>query len=445
MKKFIITVKTQFETINIVGVNDIGLYHVIEVYLKKEPELRLGGKSYSFQGVEEFTIHEFESDASLDKLLSYVKDNNLRKKSLTGREYIETEHLSKFGEDVTMNYLQPEKATKQKESNTHMKIFISHSSKNSDYGNALVELLTGVGVHGDNIIFTSNDAYGIPIGQNIFNWLKSRISEKPHVLYLLSPQYYSSVACLNEMGAAWVVENEHTMIFTPDFDLGSYEFQNGALDPREIGFYINNQDRLTAFLEGLKGSFTISNNPVVINQKVREFIDKINKFNPPKKESIAFPTIPDEDFWTSPSPDPIKKEEKVLSKPIKTVNRTKGSNTERLFDDLMNNKLKDEEVVMINYIMETGKYKLGTGWQESNEIENIKAWEDVNGLSNQLSLNYSGVLRRFEMRKLTEVSDTTSHGNPKEVTIIEEFQEKLLDLPEEVKNKIMEIVSNYEN
>ncbi|PWH81228.1 toll/interleukin-1 receptor domain-containing protein [Brumimicrobium oceani] len=449
MKKFIITVKTQFETINIVGISEKVLYHVIKVYLKKEPELRLGGRTYSFQGIEEFSIHEFESEDTIDELLSFVEKNNLRKKSVTGREYIETKHLKNYGTDVSLDYLhlditKEELSDKKQESNTHMKIFISHSSKNSDYGNALVELLTGVGVHGDNIIFTSNDAYGIPIGQNIFNWLKSRISEKPHVLYLLSPQYYSSVACLNEMGAAWVVENEHTMIFTPDFDLSSYEFQNCALDPREIGFHINNQDRLTAFLEGLKGSFTISTNPVVINQKVREFIDKINKFNPPLKESISFPTISDEDFWTSPSPDPIKKEEKVPAKSIKSFKK-KGSSTERLFDDLMNNKLKDEEVIMIHYIMETGKYKLGTGWQESNEIENIRAWQDVNGLSNILSFNYAGVLRRFEMRKLTEVSDTTSHGNPKEVTIIEEFQEKLLDLPEEVENKIIEVVSKNEN
>ncbi len=48
--------------------------------------------------------------------------------------------------------------------------------------------------------------------ENIFKWLKGRISEKPFVIYLLSPEYFSSVACLNEMGAAWVVENQHVAI-----------------------------------------------------------------------------------------------------------------------------------------------------------------------------------------------------------------------------------------
>ena len=100
-----------------------------------------------------------------------------------------------------------------------MKIFISHSSKNKSYGQALVNLMISLGINSDKIIFTSNVAHGIPIGNNIFNWLKSQISDKPYVIYLLSPEYYQSIACLNEMGAAWVIENEHSMIFTPNFDL----------------------------------------------------------------------------------------------------------------------------------------------------------------------------------------------------------------------------------
>src|SRR5690625_1535910 len=148
-----------------------------------------------------------------------------------------------------------------------MKIFISHSSKDSDYGNALVDLLTGVGINSNDIIFTSNDAYGIPSGQNTFNWLKDRISEGPYIIYLLSSHYYTSVACLNEMGAAWIVENRHSMIFTPTFDLDSYEFQNGALDPREMGFYIDKKYRITEFIETLKNIFNINSNQVLIIQK----------------------------------------------------------------------------------------------------------------------------------------------------------------------------------
>ncbi|MDS9467969.1 toll/interleukin-1 receptor domain-containing protein [Paracoccus sp. MBLB3053] len=126
-----------------------------------------------------------------------------------------------------------------------MKIFISHSSKNADYGKALVEFLTSIGVAHNNITFTSDSAYGIPSGANIFDWLKGKISEKPFVIYLLSPEYFSSVACLNEMGAAWVIENQHISIFTPDFDIDGSNFRNSVLDPREMGFRLNDRDRIT--------------------------------------------------------------------------------------------------------------------------------------------------------------------------------------------------------
>jgi len=449
MTKFIVTVTVQFETYNIIGINELALYHVIRAYLNRESELRLGGKSFVLKGVEEFTIHLFENDEVLDKFLGYIKENNLRKKSMTGRDYFETKYIEEYGTDVTDKYLSPEAENNNEQNDTSslsMKIFISHSSKNADYGNALVELLTGVGVHGDNIIFTSNDAYGIPIGQNIFNWLKSRISEKPHVIYLLSPEYYSSVACLNEMGAAWIVENEHTMIFTPNFNLSSYEFQSGALDPREIGFYINNQDRLTSFVVSLKSHFTISSNPVIVNQRVREFISRIEKIKttePVKKDASL---VSEDDVWSTPNVESVRVKEIKEKKPEPSMKiKRKVTGSSKFLSDLLGGKLKDEEVILIHYILDTARFKLGTGWQESHEIENIKAWEDVNSLNNQLSSNYASSLRRFEMRKLTEVSDTTSHGNPKEVRIVDDFQEQILNLPADVESKIDEVVSQNEN
>jgi tetratricopeptide (TPR) repeat protein len=160
-----------------------------------------------------------------------------------------------------------------------MKIFISHSSKNTDYGLALVNLLTGVGVAHDSIVFTSDSSYGIPVGYKIFDWLKAQISDRPFVIFLLSPDYYSSVACLNEMGAAWVVENQHAALFTPNFDLDDPNFRNGALDPREIGFFINDEDRVTEFIDSLKKDFSITDKPVVINRKREEFLKNVGLIN----------------------------------------------------------------------------------------------------------------------------------------------------------------------
>jgi hypothetical protein len=318
-----------------------------------------------------------------------------------------------------------------------MKIFISHSSKNANYGNALVNLLTGVGISGDQIIFTSNDAYGgIPIGQNIFDWLKNRITEKPYVLYLLSPEYYTSVACLNEMGAAWVIENKHTMIFTPNFKLDSYEFQNGAIDPREIGFYIDNSDKLIAFIDSLRTDYKVTNNQVLINQKIREFLEVIQPLGKSLPKEIKPKKIKEPIIAESQ----VLEQKKTIPKPKNEVKKYVGKS--RFFNDLINNKLKDEEVILTHYIIDTAKFRLFTGWQEEEEIKNIKVWEDVNRINNTLSSKYESALRRFEMKKLATVSAVTSGGNPKEFQISEELQDELLDLPEMIIEKINEIIEN---
>jgi len=327
-----------------------------------------------------------------------------------------------------------------------MKIFISHSSKDIEFGNALVELLIGVGINGDHIIFTSNEAYGIPIGQNIFNWLKNRISEGPHVLYLLSPNYYKSVACLNEMGAAWIVENQQTMIFTPNFKLDSYEFQNSALDPREIGFYIDNQDRITGFIESLKEQFSISTNQVLINQRVREFIKTVEEIRKRTSKNDSSLGALKEKIKSTEEKKPLTKTIKenatnTASKNTSSSN-SKGNKSVQ-FDQLILNKLTDEEILLFHYVMETGRFKLGTGWQEKHEIENIITWEEVQELDSTLSNNYSKVLRKFEMRKLTRVSDVTSYDNPKELALLEDIQKEILDSSDEVISKINQVVENH--
>ena len=86
-----------------------------------------------------------------------------------------------------------------------------------------------------------------------------------------------------------------------------------------------------------------------------------------------------------------------------------------------------------------------TGWQEQNEINNIKEWESINEIDDKLSRNYSSVLSRFELRGFTEVSAVTGSNNPKELKIKEEICLHLLDLPDEVVNVIAESVKKSQS
>jgi hypothetical protein len=340
-----------------------------------------------------------------------------------------------------------------------MKIFISHSSKNANYGNALVDLLTGVGINHDSIIFTSNTSYGIPVASNIFIWLRSRISEQPFVIYLLSPEYYSSVACLNEMGAAWVVENQHAAIFTPNFDLNSSDYRNGVLDPREIGFFISDEDRVTEFIESLRENFAITTNQIVIKNKRRMFIETIKLIS---KESGSKKDFAEESE-TATEKVGGKLASAIIDKPRKEktgkdlpslssasfnelnsdFSQSSGSKkvtpTERYFQDLADGKLKDEEVMIIYYASDTGQSSLGTGWKANEEVTRIQGWEELNEICDTLSTRYEQAINRLDLRTLTEVSERTSHGNPRLVTLVDEMKEKLLELPEEFFAKCEEI------
>lgn len=320
-----------------------------------------------------------------------------------------------------------------------MKIFISHSSKNKDYGNHLVELLRGLGIKEDEIIFTSNVAYGIPVAQNIFNWLKSQIEEKPFVIYLLSKEYYESVACLNEMGAAWIVENEHAAIFTPNFNLFSKEFQNGALDPREIGFKINDEDRIMSFIQILSKNFEITVNPVLISQTVKKFIKAIDEI---KQEPVEPKQAPKKAV-VKERDTPIKKEKVLIPKVYSNHAKLNQGDLYSKFLGLIGaDKLKQDELLLLHYIIDTSNVKLMTGWQEEKEVSKIREWEKINDIKDILSKNYSGALRRFELRGFTEVSQVTSSDIPKEVKLKDEIALNVLDFPNDLLSKIKEVVKN---
>lgn len=303
-----------------------------------------------------------------------------------------------------------------------MKIFISHSSKDKFYGQKLVELLINVGVKKDEIIFTSNRVYGIPVGQNIFDWLKSQITSKPYVIFLLSPDYYKSIACLNEMGAAWIIENKQVSLFTPNFDLTSEAFYSGVIDPRKVGFYINDEDGIFSFIQSLTLYFEISTDDMTnVNQQVKLFLSEIEKYNKESQEQIET-----DDFEISELQMQSKPQFELFTKFINLI---------------INQKFKEEELLLLNYIIETGRFKLKTGWQEKDEIAEIENWEVINEIENDLSKKYPSILKRFELGGFLEVSEFTSYGNPKEFKIKDEISQHLIDLPENVSSIISESVT----
>ena len=115
---------------------------------------------------------------------------------------------------------------------SNIRVFISHASKDVKYVKPLVELLIQTGLTEDNLFCSSVPGYGIPLGRNICDYLAEEFRQNNLlVIFILSENYYKSAACLNEMGAAWVLKKEYYSVLLPDFEFKQID---GAIDPRKI-------------------------------------------------------------------------------------------------------------------------------------------------------------------------------------------------------------------
>lgn len=132
-----------------------------------------------------------------------------------------------------------------------IKIFISHSSSDVDYVRQFVYLLEDIGLSENEVVCSSIPEYGIPLGADIYEWLSEQFQNyNLHVFFMLSNNYYKSIACLNEMGAAWVLKNKYDTILLPSFDFNQIQ---GAVNPRQIGIKLDsNIDELKLRLSELK-------------------------------------------------------------------------------------------------------------------------------------------------------------------------------------------------
>lgn len=70
-----------------------------------------------------------------------------------------------------------------------------------------------------------------------------------YVILLLSKNYYDSVACLNEMGATWVLKAKYSTIVCVDFTVPEIK---GAVNPRKMAVVLDDSKRVNGKLNQLK-------------------------------------------------------------------------------------------------------------------------------------------------------------------------------------------------
>lgn len=119
-------------------------------------------------------------------------------------------------------------------------VFISHSSKDKDFVEALVNLLDDIGLNKNTLFCSSVAGYGLELSENIFDTLRELF--KNHDLYMIfihSPRYYQSPVSLNEMGAAWVLRTDFCSFLTTDMDFTDLK---GVINGSTIGIKVDADD-----------------------------------------------------------------------------------------------------------------------------------------------------------------------------------------------------------
>lgn len=134
-------------------------------------------------------------------------------------------------------------------------------------------------MHKNQITCTSVPQCNIPVGCNIYDWLAKQFQTSDlHVVYAFSDNYYSSVAILNEMGAAWVMRCKWTGLLLPGFTFNQLA---GCIDKNQICIKLDDPDIIT------------------LKQRLRQFRDDIIK-------EFGLESI-DEDEWEEKRDDFLDK------------------------------------------------------------------------------------------------------------------------------------------
>lgn len=233
--------------------------------MSAEQKVRLLEKRY-----EENSLSEINSRRSIDSYLEWYKEALLYLSdfySYANPDFAKFKDIdnSQNGYGIRNNFksiygiynLLMKNATKQMNDKMPINektpmVFISHSTKDKSFVEALVDLLESLGLTKNNLFCSSVDGYGIPLGVDIFATIRGLFNEHElYVIFIHSPRYYESPVSLNEMGAAWVLKTDFCSILTKDME---FRDMTGVVNNSTLSIKVDNDDapaRLTEMKERL--------------------------------------------------------------------------------------------------------------------------------------------------------------------------------------------------
>ena len=218
-------------------------------------------------------------------------------------------------------------------------VFISHSSKDLEFVEALVTLLESIGFDNKTLFCSSIPDYWIGLSKDIFASLRKLFTDHElFVIFVQSPRYYQSAVSLNEMGAAWVLHSDYCSILTKDMEK---EGMRGVFDDHTIFLKVN-APQVEARMNELKNTLTkLFEFPAISDstweRKRNIFLKVVNAIDyTPKAEKPITETTPANEEYIRLQVEKLKREEVARKKAIIRGNiissKTNGSRILKIFN-----------------------------------------------------------------------------------------------------------------
>ena len=157
---------------------------------------------------------------------------------------------------------------------SNLKIFISHSSEDSDLAKAVINLIrSALGISAEKIRCTSVNGYKLRVGANTEEHLRKEIFETDILIALITQDSYKSTFAMFEMGARWGAKRPILPLLGP-------EIEPSSLTPPLSNIHAlksNDRQELHQFLSDLENYLEYEkNDPQVYTNEIDKIINYDN-------------------------------------------------------------------------------------------------------------------------------------------------------------------------
>jgi hypothetical protein len=151
-------------------------------------------------------------------------------------------------------------------------VFISHSSKDKDLIKLFIDkiLKLSLKIESEQIFCTSLEESTIKSGEDFRNAIKENLQKASLVILVISDNYRQSEVCLNEMGAAWVLNSKVVSFIVPPVNYSSVGF---IQEPNQL-LKIDKKEDLIKFIDEEKVNDKVK--IVEITRHVEDFLRDTN-------------------------------------------------------------------------------------------------------------------------------------------------------------------------